>query len=273
VSVASSIFTAVIPLDNSAPVSFVAPVPSGITAATTYYVINASGSTCQIAAIAGGPPLTVANASGLQMILGARVAFAPSDVTTVAFGTPTGTTDAESFENVAGIFGTLTVDTSTSTIYAAGHTFVDGSQIQFVGPGLPTSTPIITEGTTYYATNVVAGVSFQVSVLPVLLAPVAISAIGNGVGEILITTASPTPFVTGTSVVVAGVTGVPAANGTWSIATLSSTQFLLLGSTFSGAWTGGGTVSNGPPMSIASAFGGAATVEGDPAYYWNEIAA
>jgi hypothetical protein len=45
----------------------------------------------------------------------------------------------------------------------------------------------------------------------------------------------------GQIVKIAGVTGVTAANGTWRINSISSTQFDLVGSAFSGTYSGGGT--------------------------------
>jgi len=59
---------------------------------------------------------------------------------------------------------------------------------------------------------------------------------------IVITTSSTTGLVSGAVVTVAGVTGNTAANGTWTIGTVTPTTFQLVGSTGSGAFTpGGGT--------------------------------
>lgn len=60
---------------------------------------------------------------------------------------------------------------------------------------------------------------------------------------IVITTTAPHLLVTGQVVVVAGVLGNLAANGTWAVTVLSATTFSLNGSVGSGAYTTGGTAS------------------------------
>lgn len=58
---------------------------------------------------------------------------------------------------------------------------------------------------------------------------------------IIITTSSNHGWVTGAYVVISGVAGNDAANGTWRIEVVNSTQFRLLGSVGNGNYTGGGT--------------------------------
>ncbi len=63
----------------------------------------------------------------------------------------------------------------------------------------------------------------------------------SNAGPIVITTGTTTGLVTGDSVTVGGVNGNTAANGTFTITVLNSTQFQLNGTTGNGAYTSGGT--------------------------------
>jgi len=58
---------------------------------------------------------------------------------------------------------------------------------------------------------------------------------------IVITSATPHGLATGAQVIVSGVTGNTAANGTWSITRISATQFSLSGSSGNASYLGGGT--------------------------------
>jgi hypothetical protein len=60
---------------------------------------------------------------------------------------------------------------------------------------------------------------------------------------IVITTAASQQLTTGQTVVVAGVLGNTAANGTWTITALTTTTFSLNSSTGNGGYTSGGTIS------------------------------
>lgn len=60
---------------------------------------------------------------------------------------------------------------------------------------------------------------------------------------IVITTAANHGLTTGQTVIIAGVVGNTAANGSWTITVTSPTQFSLTGSTGNAAYTSGGTVS------------------------------
>lgn len=66
-------------------------------------------------------------------------------------------------------------------------------------------------------------------------------AANNGSGLVRITTSTAHGFSTGYTVTLSGVGGVPGANGTFTIAVISTTTFDLVGSTFSGAYTSGGS--------------------------------
>ncbi len=68
----------------------------------------------------------------------------------------------------------------------------------------------------------------------------------NSAGLIEVQTASPHKLQTGQTVIITNVVGVP-ANGTWAITVVDSTHFTLNSSTFSGAYTSGGTV-QGPNL-------------------------
>lgn len=67
------------------------------------------------------------------------------------------------------------------------------------------------------------------------------NAADNGAGLIRITATSH-GYVTGEKVSIQSVGGVTAANGQWNIITIDANNFDLVGSTFSGAYTSGGTV-------------------------------
>jgi hypothetical protein len=67
-------------------------------------------------------------------------------------------------------------------------------------------------------------------------------AANNGSGLIrLTTTAQSRQLRTGDSVVVSGVGGVPNATGTWPVTVITPTTCDLVGSTFAGTYTSGGT--------------------------------
>lgn len=68
------------------------------------------------------------------------------------------------------------------------------------------------------------------------------NATNNGSGAIRITTTA-NNLQTGNRVTISGVGGVANANGNFAITRVSSTTFDLVGSTFSGAYTSGGTIS------------------------------
>lgn len=63
---------------------------------------------------------------------------------------------------------------------------------------------------------------------------------------IQITTSAVNAFVTGQTVVISGVTGNTAANGTFSIIVIDNTHFTLTGSTGNGTYGGGGAVTGTP---------------------------
>ena len=66
-------------------------------------------------------------------------------------------------------------------------------------------------------------------------------AANNGSGLIRLTVASTTNIITGNKVVVSGVGGTTEANGTWTVTTIDGTHLDLQGSTFTNAYTTGGT--------------------------------
>jgi hypothetical protein len=66
-------------------------------------------------------------------------------------------------------------------------------------------------------------------------------AANNGSGLIRITTSTTHLFSPHDVVIITGVTGTTEANGTWSITVISSTTFDLVGSTFTNAYSSGGT--------------------------------
>lgn len=69
---------------------------------------------------------------------------------------------------------------------------------------------------------------------------------GNGVSPIQISTTASNALVTGQTVVISGVLGNTAANGTFVITVLNNTTFTLNGSTGNGTYISGGTI-NGTP--------------------------
>jgi hypothetical protein len=80
----------------------------------------------------------------------------------------------------------------------------------------------------------------------------------NNNGAIQLLVGSTSNLVNGQTVIVSGVNGVPAANGTFTITILDSTDVLLNGSTFAGTYSGGGSmlVLQGiPGMLVNAGFG------------------
>lgn len=86
----------------------------------------------------------------------------------------------------------------------------------------------------------------------------------NNAGLIQITIASTLGWVTGDRVKIAGVGGVPAANGQWAITVLSPTTFTLDTSVFAGAYTSGGIAVYGNVLQhgVYTTSGDGLTVEG-----------
>jgi hypothetical protein len=92
---------------------------------------------------------------------------------------------------------------------------------------------------------------------------VVVANVSNNVGVVQITSSVPHGFVSGQSASVAGVLGVPGANGgPFLVTVIDSLNFLLNGTIFTGAYGGGGVVTTGsqlfqsdqtnPPLQIAS---------------------
>ncbi len=69
---------------------------------------------------------------------------------------------------------------------------------------------------------------------------------GSGVSPIVITTTTTHALATGQQVTISGVNGATAANGTYQITVINTTQFSLNNTTGNGAYTGGGTVNTTP---------------------------
>ena len=72
---------------------------------------------------------------------------------------------------------------------------------------------------------------------------------------IAITTTAANGLVTGDEVVISGVAGNTAANGTWLIVALTASSFQLVGSAGSGAYTGGGTLVSPQQLNVSVLFG------------------
>jgi hypothetical protein len=72
------------------------------------------------------------------------------------------------------------------------------------------------------------------------------NAVNNGAGLIRITTSTAHTFSTGDRIAVYGVGGTTEANGAWEITVINTTTFDLVGSTFTNAYTSGGTATNRP---------------------------
>lgn len=75
-----------------------------------------------------------------------------------------------------------------------------------------------------------------------------VSVTNNGIGFIRITVSVTSGFITGQRVIIQEVGGVTNANGRWAITVINQTQFDLQGSSFVGAYTGGGYVINDPSL-------------------------
>ncbi len=87
-----------------------------------------------------------------------------------------------------------------------------------------------------------------------------IASVSNAAGLVRVETAVAHGLATGERVIAAGVRGVP-VNGLWAITVVDATRFTLDGSTWSGAYVGGGTVSGGG-MALYDASQAAAALAG-----------
>jgi hypothetical protein len=89
----------------------------------------------------------------------------------------------------------------------------------------------------------------------VTLQQIAVTAVGNnGSGLVRVTVASAHGLLTGDLVNVNGVNGVPGANMRATVTVVDATRFDLQGSSFSGAWTSGGTMSVWNNRRLGTAF-------------------
>jgi hypothetical protein len=76
----------------------------------------------------------------------------------------------------------------------------------------------------------------------------AISSVFNNGGFIYLTVVNTSGFITGQQVIVGGVLGVTAANGSWVITVVDLTTIKLDASVFSGSYTSGGYLINDPSV-------------------------
>jgi len=147
---------------------------------------------------------------------------------------------------------TLFLDTNTIE-YSVTSTYITIKAVQYVDAnhytyslkkGSPSSVGqnvAVTIPTYWYDWGGKVGIYPALTALANSSSTFAISgAVTNG-GLIRITSATH-GFTTGDHVTIAGVGGVTAANGDWTITVISSTEFDLVGSTFAGVYTSGGTV-------------------------------
>lgn len=84
---------------------------------------------------------------------------------------------------------------------------------------------------------------------------------------IVVTTTAAHGYVTGDEVVISGVGGNVAANGTWKVTVTSSTQLSLDGSTGSGSYTSGGKVGYAQPVQVKFLVWKSSPSTGDPKSY------
>jgi hypothetical protein len=70
----------------------------------------------------------------------------------------------------------------------------------------------------------------------------------NGIGIIRVTVSNTNGMITGQKVTVQDVTGVPNANGDFTITVVNTSQFELQNALFTGTYTGGGYVINNPAL-------------------------
>jgi hypothetical protein len=82
--------------------------------------------------------------------------------------------------------------------------------------------------------------------------PYAITNCANSGGQIEITTASPTNWVTGNTINILGVRGTTEANGSWTITVVDSTDAILNGSSFINNYSSGGSAFRGDSVAIGS---------------------
>lgn len=95
------------------------------------------------------------------------------------------------------------------------------------------------------------GAAFQI-----VGASLAVSGAVTNAGACKITVPSTTTYSANQVVAVYGVAGATGCNGTWKVTVTDSTHLTLQGTTFGGAYTSGGTVTNGSSFTVTgSAFG------------------
>jgi hypothetical protein len=122
------------------------------------------------------------------------------------------------------------------------------AELAFIGPSGPESAPFFCNGS-----EVIIGQNGSVSIRDVLgvergwlgiedeATKTVTGAVNNGAGLIRLTVTGH-GYITGDTVIVDGVGGVPNADGDWIITVIDANTFDLRGSTFAGSFTGGGAV-------------------------------
>lgn len=140
-----------------------------------------------------------------------------------------------------------------------GHTLITGNAVTVRGmqnAGVPNATgqwPSVTvvdsghvdlDGSVFAGTFVAPPAPFGIdTVSPTIDRVLQVSgAANNGSGLIRLTTSIPHTYVSGDRVDAENVGGVPAASGQWTIKVPDSTHLDLVGSTWAGGYTSGGTV-------------------------------
>ncbi len=166
--------------------------------------------------------------AGLINADGVNVGVVPNYSSNAGDSPFTGTTELIPWE----VWGGVATDTVSRAVpYPAGGITVYSIDPRFMG-----TAPFIRQGRTNFGSFTLS--TDNTSALSVTAA--------TNTLPIQITTLTANSLVTGQTVVIVGVTGNTAANGTFVITVIDSTHFTLDGITGNGTYTGGGTV-NGTP--------------------------
>ena len=111
-------------------------------------------------------------------------------------------------------------------------------------------------GSTFANAYTSGGSAVATSTPPITPLPTAVSgAANNGSGLIRLAVGSTAGLSTGQQIAVTGVNGTTEANGTWTINVIDATHIDLVGSTFTNAYTSGGSAVSALPAYDASAPG------------------
>lgn len=199
------------------------------------------------------PSETRVTSSGISRVLGPNTPIITGSRTTTLVGVSAGTVGVVSPSGIQDVgFGTAAFTSTRPAIFAVSFFkniyFCDGANYKYYD---------VSENTMVDWTATTSGIipsqdsGFQRISGATNAAPIVVTVVAHGLSN-------------GDQVVIAGVVGNTAANGTWSIANITSDTFELIGSTGSGAYSSGGTCTRrtGSRCSLIAVWGGRIVLSG-----------